>query len=84
MIQRGLFFLIMVFSWFLTSCSPESAFLNTTEKREANRLTEEWTTASFPYYDSLCLARQDSLMPFLIDSILTVREEEIRLKLENR
>ena len=82
--QRGLVYIITLLLGLLTSCSPESEFLNTSEKREANRRTEEWTTASLPYYDSLCQVRQDSLMPYLIDSILTVREAEIRLKLENR
>lgn len=84
MSRHKLIFIGLLGAWILTSCSPESEFLNTTEKREANRLTEEWTTSSLPYYDSLCMARQDSLLPYLIDSLLTVREEEIRLKLENR
>jgi hypothetical protein len=66
----------------LVQCSPESQFLNTAEKREVSRRTEHLTTTTFPIHDSICKVRQDSLMPYLIDSIMEVRTEEMRRKLE--
>ena len=68
----------------LASCSPESGFLNSSEKREVARQTEE---KSIPLLDSLegrCIGFQDSLQPYLIDSIMAVRIEGMRKKLEQQ
>lgn len=68
----------------LAQCSPESQFLNNAEKREVSRRTEHRTTELFSYHDSICHVRKDSLMPYLIDSIMEVRTEEIRRRMEAR
>lgn len=59
------------------ACSPEEKALNTAEKREAARRTEERALAMMPELDSLCALYRDSLQPYLIDSLLQVRLAEM-------
>jgi len=72
---RGL--LLLLPAVLALACSPEEKALNTAEKRETGRRTEERTLAMKPELDSLCQVFQDSLQPYLIDSLLTVRLAEI-------
>ncbi len=68
----------------LVSCSPESGFLNSAEKREVTRTTEEKSLVLLDSLNGRCTGFQDSLQPFLIDSIMTVRVVGMRLKLEQQ
>lgn len=61
----------------LSACSPESSFLNTAEKREAARLTDEQHSQLRSEWDSLCMAETERILPTLIDSLLQVRREEM-------
>lgn len=73
------FFLCLV----LLACSPESRSLNSAQKRDVAQMTEE---RAIPLLDSLrrgCTAYQDSLQPYLVDSIMQVRLEDIRQRLES-
>lgn len=65
--------LVMTSLFLLVRCSPEDQFLNSTEKREVARRTEEEAIIMNARLDSLCKERQDSLMPILIDSLMRVR-----------
>ena len=66
----------------LPGCSPESRSLNSAQKRDVAQIPEE---RAIPLLDSLrrgCAAYQDSLQPYLVDSIMQVRLADIRERLE--
>lgn len=67
------FLLVLTTLILFVRCSPEDQFLNSTEKREVARRTEEEAIIMIARLDSLCKERQDSLMPILIDSLMRVR-----------
>ena len=64
------------------TCSPESEFLNSTQKRQVTELTESRYQAMATELDSLCSLLQDSLRPLLIDSLLEQRRLEMNEKLK--
>ncbi|MCO6486154.1 MAG: hypothetical protein J5I41_10320 [Saprospiraceae bacterium] len=68
----------------LCGCSPEESFLNTTEKREVARRTEERTIMMRDSVARDCLAYQDSLLPYLVDSLLVERTREMQKRLEQQ
>lgn len=67
----------------LASCSPESRSLNSAQKRDVAQMTEE---RAITLIDSLrrgCTVYQDSLQPYLVDSIMQVRLNDRRKRLES-
>ncbi len=80
-IRRVVFCLLVAF---LSGCSPEESFLNTTEKREVARRTEELSIMMRDSVSRDCQAFQDSLMPYLVDSLLAERTREMQKRLEQQ
>ena len=66
---------------FLASCSPESEFLNSTQKRQVAELTEQQYQDMLPELEQHCGRFQDSLQPYLIDSLMNARIRDMNRKL---
>lgn len=66
----------------LLACSPESRSLNSAQKRDVAQMTEERAIVLLDSLRRGCVAYQDSLQPYLVDSIMKVRLEDIRQRLE--
>ncbi len=66
---------------FLFSCSPENEFLNSTQKRQVVDLSEKGYQDLLPLLEAECAGFQDSLQPYLIDSLLNARIRSMNQKL---
>ncbi len=74
-------FWLSVFLLSFFSCSPENQFLNSTQKRQVTDLSEQGYQDILPDLEEHCLTFQDSLQPYLIDSLLNTRIREMNKKL---
>lgn len=66
---------------FFFSCSPENEFLNSTQKRQVIDLSEQGYQDILPELEAQCVVFQDSLQPYLIDSLMNARIRDMNKKL---
>lgn len=77
MTRYGLIFGLLT----LAACSPENEFLNSTQKRQVTELSEQRYQEMTPLLEDRCELLQDSLQPYLIDSLLNARIRDMNRKL---
>ncbi len=77
MTRYGLIFGLLI----LAACSPENEFLNSTQKRQVAELSEQRYQDMTPLLEDRCELLQDSLQPYLIDSLLNARIRDMNRKL---
>ncbi len=65
----------------LVACSPENEFLNSTQKRQVMEISERRYQDMLPQLDLRCDYLQDSLQPYLIDSLMNARIRDMNRKL---
>ncbi|MCF8239007.1 MAG: hypothetical protein K9I85_12670 [Saprospiraceae bacterium] len=77
MMRYGLIFGLLT----LFACSPENEFLNSTQKRQVTEFSDKRYQDMLPLLEERCELMQDSLQPYLIDSLLNARIRDMNRKL---